>query len=113
MFFELRMVTLAVVAGAYVFFMILLRRQKLELRYCLIWLIALLGVAVFCVFPSLLHSLSRLLGIETPVNALFLICIVFLTCICTSLTVVVSNLSHKIRELAQNIAIIEFKRDKG
>lgn len=111
MFFGLRMVTLAIVAGAFVFFIYLLRKQKLELKYCLIWLFALVGIAVFCAFPILLEKLSHLLGIETPVNTLFVICIVFLACICISLTVVVSNLSNKMRELTQNIAIIEFRDD--
>lgn len=112
MFFELRMLTLAIVAGAFVLFIALLRRQKMELRYCLIWLFALLGIAVFCIFPTLLERLSHLFGIETPVNMLFVICIVFLACICISLTVVVSNLSNKMRELTQNIAIIEYKDEE-
>lgn len=109
MFIGLRMVTLAIVAGAFVFFIFLLRKQRLELKYCLIWLVALLGIAVVCIFPTLLENLSHLFGIETPVNTLFLICIIFLACICISLTVVVSNISHKMRELTQNIAIIEYK----
>jgi len=65
----------------------------------------LFGVAIFCVFPRFLDSLSAALGIETPINALFLICIAFLTCINISLTVVVSRLSERLRNLTQNIAI--------
>jgi len=56
--------------------------------------------------------LSSLLGIATPVFTLFLICIAFLTCICISLTIVVSRLSDRIRKLAQNIAILESKDGK-
>jgi len=102
---------LTVVVAMLVFFVIMLRKQKLDLKYCLVWVFALLGIAVFCVFPQLLSGVSKLLGIETPVNTLFLICIVFLTCICISLTIVVSRLSGRLRKLTQNIAIQEFVHD--
>lgn len=110
MVFELRMITLAVVAAMFAFFIILLRRQKLELKYCLIWLVALIGIAVFCIFPDLLANISFQLGIVTPSNAFFMICIAFLACICISLTVVVSTLSNRLRELAQKTAIADFEK---
>lgn len=109
MLFELRMLTLAAVAVIFAVIIILLRRQRLELKYCLIWLTALIGIALFCTFPSLLNRLSNLFGVETPVNMLFLICIVFLACISINLTVIVSGLSYRLRELTQNIAIMEFE----
>jgi len=104
---------LIIIAMLLVFFITMLRRQKLNLKYCLVWIVALLGVAVFCIFPGLLDSLSILLGIGIPVNTLFLICIAFLACICISLTIVVSNLSDKLRKLSQNIAILESESDKN
>jgi hypothetical protein len=100
---------LVVIVIMFVFFIILLRKQKLELKYCLIWIVALIGIAVLCIFPPLLDKISYLLGIDTPVNTLFLICIAFLACICISLTVVVSSLSDQLRKLTQNIAIYEFE----
>jgi len=105
------MLILAVITAMFVFFIILLRKQKIELRYCLVWIIGLSGIAVFCIFPHLLERLSALLGIDTPVNTLFLICIAFLACICISLTVVVSKLSDRLRKLTQNIAINEFEEN--
>jgi len=90
----------------------MLRSKKLDLKYCLVWLFALTGVAVFCAFPGLLDSLSGLLGIGVPVNTLFLVCIAFLACICISLTIVVSRLSDRLRKLTQNIAVAEFESEK-
>ncbi|MCL2627439.1 MAG: DUF2304 domain-containing protein [Oscillospiraceae bacterium] len=109
MLIGLRILMLTVIAGMFVFFIILLRKQKIELRYCLVWLLSLVGIAVFCIFPHILDRLSALLGIDTPVNTFFLICIAFLACICISLTVVVSRLSDRLRKLTQNIAISEFE----
>jgi len=107
MLIELRIIMLVVIVALMVFFISMLRKQKLELKYCLVWIFALLGLAVFCAFPQLLDSISGLLGIGVPVNTLFLICILFLTCICISLTIVVSRLSQRLRKLTQNIAIAE------
>ena len=109
----LRISMLVIIAALFVFFVSMLRKQKLNLKYCLVWIFALLGVAVFCIFPGLLDSLSVLLGIATPVFTLFLICIAFLACICISLTIVVSRLSDKLRELSQNIAIFECEAVKN
>jgi len=98
---------LVVIVFMLVFFISMLRKQKLELKYCLVWIFSLLGIAVFVAFPQLLDMLSDLLGIATPVFALFLICIAFLACICIGLTVVVSRLSCRLNKLTQNIAIAE------
>jgi len=95
-----------------VLFVAMLRSQKLNLKYCLVWIVALLGITVFCIFPGLLDKLSHILGIGVPVNTLFLICIIFLTCICISLTIVVSRLSDKLRKLTQNIALMEYETGK-
>ena len=107
MLIELRLIMLVIIVGLFIFFISMLRRNKLDLKYCLVWLFALTGIAVFCAFPGLLDDLSDLLGIGVPVNALFLVCIAFLACICISLTVVVSRLSARLRQLTQNIAIME------
>ena len=112
MLIELRLTIIVIIIALLAFFVILLRRQTLDLKYCLVWIFALLGVAVFVIFPQLLGGLTKLLGIEVPVNTFYLICIAFLTCICISLTIVVSRLSNRLRELTQNIAIMESERGK-
>ena len=110
MLIELRLIMLVIIVFLFIFFISMLRRKKLDLKYCLLWLIGLFGVAIFCAFPVLLDNLSNLLGIGVPVNTLFLVCIAFLTCICISLTIVVSRLSVRLRTLTQNMAISEHER---
>jgi len=103
---------LVIIAALFVFIITLLRRQKLDLKYCIVWIIALLGIAVLCISPPLLDRLSVFFGIDVPVNTLFMVCIAFLACICISLTVVVSRLSDRLRKLTQNIAILEGEAEK-
>ena len=113
MLFELRLIMLILIAVLFIFFIMMLRKGKMDLKYCLVWLFGLFGIAVFCIFPGLLFGLSNLLGIEIAVNTLFLVCIAFLACICISLTIVVSRLSNRLRQLAQNIAILECEARKN
>ena len=113
MLIELRLIMLIVIIILFVFLISMLRRRKLDIKYCLVWLFGLIGIAVLCAFPDLLDSLSRLLGIATPVFTLFLICIAFLACICISLTIVVSRLSDRLRKLTQNIAIMGLEAGKN
>ncbi|MDR1001576.1 MAG: DUF2304 domain-containing protein [Clostridiales bacterium] len=104
---KLQLLVGVVVVIIFLFLLNLLRKRNIELKYCLVWLIGLISLAVIDLFPGLLYALAGLLGIETPVNALFAICIVFLALVCVSLTVVVSRLSDRLRKLVQNIAIKE------
>ena len=113
MLIELRITMLVIIIALFVYFIGMLRKKKLDLKYCLVWLFGLLGIAALCVFPSLLDDLSSLFRIGTPVNTLFMICIAFLTCISISLTIVVSRLSDRLRKLAQNIAIMECEHGTG
>jgi len=113
MLIELRLILLVIIVALFIFFISMLRKKKLDLKYCLVWLIALFGVALFCAFPAWLDSLSDLLGIGVPVNTLFLVCIAFLTFICISLTIVVSRLSERLRKLTQNIAILECENERN
>jgi len=112
MLFELRLAMLCVIVIMFVFFIAMLRGGKMDLKYCLVWLLGLFGIGVYCVFPGMLSHLSRVLGIDVAVNTLFLICILFLACICISLTIVVSRLSVRLRKLTQNIAIMECEAAK-
>jgi len=113
MLLQLRIIMIIIMVGLFIFFFSMLRNKKLDLKYCLVWMFALLGIAVFCIFPGLLDILSEALGIGVPVNTLFLICIAFLTFICISLTVVVSRLSARLRQLTQNLAVLECETGKN
>ena len=104
---RLQIIMLGVILIVFILLISLLRKRSLHLKYSLVWLFCLFGVALLCIFPGLLAKISVLLGIETPVYSLFMICIVILTAVCISLTVAVSRLSDRFRILSQNIAIKE------
>ncbi len=85
----------------------LIRKRKIELKYALPWLAVLFLAFLTDCFPGLLSAIAALLGIATPVNALFLLALLFAVCLIFVLTVIVSRQSERIKRLAQASALLE------
>lgn len=90
----------------------MVRRRRLELKYALSWLIAIVFVLVLDCFPSLLTRISRILGIWAPVNMIFFLGFCFSLLIIFTLTVTLSRMSERIRKLSQAVALNEEKIEK-
>ena len=86
--------------------LLLLKHKALELKYTLLWLAAGIMMALLVAFPNLLEMVIHLLGIETYMYGLFVICIAFI-CILMALTSIVSRQLGKIQSLAQECAMLE------
>ena len=84
-----------------------LKNRMLELKYTLIWLLAgvIMGILVFS--PKLLSGFAHLLGIQSNMNALFIIAIGFVIMVLMTLTSIASRTSVKIKSLVQELAILE------
>mgnify|MGYP000015247120 FL=1 len=87
--------------------LLLLKHKALELKYTLLWLAAGIMMALLVAFPDLLEMVIHLLGIETYMYGLFVICIAFIICILMALTSIVSRQLGKIQSLAQECAMLE------
>lgn len=83
------------------------RNQKMKEKYAALWLIVGIIMIVLALFPKLLDSLSRLVGIETPVNLLFLLAIIMLMGISLHLTLAISKITDDMRTLAEEVAIMK------
>ena len=83
------------------------RNQKMKEKYAALWLIVGVIMIVLALFPKLLDSLSRLVGIETPVNLLFLLAIIMLMGISLYLTLAISKITDDMRTLAEEVAIMK------
>lgn len=87
----------------------MIRKRKLELKYALSWIIAIVFVLVLDCFPVLLTRLSYFLGIWAPVNMIFFLGFCFSLLIIFVLTVTLSRMSERVRKLAQAVALNEEK----
>lgn len=85
----------------------LLKKNKLELKYTLLWLIAALILIVVTILPGTVYYISELLGIVTPINSALVLAGMFVITILIVLTSIVSELNKTVRVLTQKIAILE------
>ena len=91
----------------------MIRRKRLELRYALVWLGGGMGILVLDCFPALMNWLSKQMGIANPVNMLFFCGFCFALAIIFVLTVAISRMSIRIKQLAQELALFEGKEKDG
>lgn len=83
----------------------MIRKKSLELRYALAWLLVGVGVLGLDLFPGIMNWLATLMGIASPVNMLFFLGFCFSLVIVFVLTIAVSRMSIRIKELAQELAL--------
>ena len=112
---QLRIILIITVISYFIIILLLLKYKALQLKYTLLWLFAGLVMGIMVCFPEFLTFCIHLLGIESNMNGLFIMCIAFIIAILMALTSIVSKQSAKIRILVQRIAILECqlrKQDK-
>ena len=102
-----------VVILALVVIVIMIRQKKLELRYALSWLCVGIAVLVLDCFPQLITWLSWKVGIASPVNMLFFFGFCFSLIIIFVLTIAMSRMSIRIKELAQELALFEKEKKEA
>ena len=84
----------------------LIRRGRLKEKYSLLWLFAGGVLLVFSSSRYLLEYVAHLLGVFYPPSLLFLLAFLFLLLITLHFSVVVSGLSEKNKQLAQEVALL-------
>jgi hypothetical protein len=84
----------------------LIRRGRLKERYALLWLFAGTILLIFSLSRSLLEYVASLVGIYYPPSLLFLLAFLFLLLITLHFSSVISHLSEKNKQLAQEVALL-------
>ena len=84
----------------------MVRKEKIDLRYALSWIVLCALVLVLDAFPGILEWVARLLGIEIPSNMIFIFAIFLLVVTVYSLTASVSRLADKNKRLTQELALL-------
>lgn len=90
-----------------VFILHLLRKDKLKLKYSLVWLSLFVILLVLLLIPGFLDFSTRMLGFQTSSNMVFSMLIGVLVIISISLTGIVSSQDKKIRLLIQELSILK------
>jgi hypothetical protein len=91
----------------------LIRRGQLKERYALLWLFAGIILLVFSLSRGLLEYVASLVGIYYPPSLLFLLAFLFLLLITLHFSSVISELSEKNKQLAQELALLRQEMMEG
>lgn len=95
------------VAAAMIVLACMVKRRTISLRYALPWTLLAIGVTILTCFPLLTERLTNLLGVSLPVNMIFFMGFCFSLVIIFSLSLAVSRLSKRVKDLAQHQALLE------
>ncbi len=99
---------MAVIASAGMLLVVLelIRRGRLKERYSLLWLLAGIILLVLSSSRALLEGISHLVGIFYPPSFLFLLAFLFLLLITLHFSVVISGLTERSKQLAQELSML-------
>jgi hypothetical protein len=73
------------------------------------WLFSGVIILFIIIFPNVFAALMDKIGIVSPANGLFAICVFLLLIMLLILTSIISRMNMKIKTMLQNIAILEKK----
>jgi hypothetical protein len=105
--------TILIAVGAVVLVVALVRSRRLKERYALIWLVVALGMLLLALARPLLDSLSRSLGIQSGTTTLFLIATLVILGILLQLSISLSAMEEKVRDIAEAIALDDSALDES
>jgi hypothetical protein len=91
----------------------LVRSKKLQAEYSWLWLLTGCVLFLMAIWYDLLVKLTVLIGAVAPTTTLFIFGIVFLVLISLHFSIKISQLSGQVKNLVQNISILEAQIDKS
>ena len=104
----------AVLALAFMLLILdLIRRDKLQERYSVIWFVAGLGMLAGAAFPGLLELVADAMGVRNTNVALFSIVLLLLLGLALNFSVIMSRQAAQITRLAQERAIEQARKQSS
>ena len=97
---------------AVLFFCIVVRnvnKRNLQMKYSLIWILA---SALLVAAPEVVYKAAAYIGIETPSNFIFLICLAWMIGMNLMLSIIVSRQSEKIKKIIQVVSLDNYERER-
>ena len=89
----------------FLFIYSLVRQQVLKSKYALLWSIVAVALLPIAAVPSLVETVSDVLGIETPSNTILLAAVTLLFATTVHLTYELSRVEARSQDLAEEFAL--------
>ena len=100
---------------AILFFCIVVRnvnKRNLQMKYSLIWILASALLVAVAIAPKMVYKAAACIGIETPSNFIFLICLAWMIGMNLMLSIIVSRQSEKIKKIIQVVSLDNYERER-
>lgn len=95
-----------------VFILYVTQKKKLSYKYTLLWLTFGVITLLCAIFPGIVTTISKIIHIAEPTNALFLIYIFFIIIIIFYISLAFTKMLEKLTTLIQANAILQAKVEK-
>jgi len=111
MFFQQKV--FAIIASLLIMLLVveLVRRRKLREEYSWLWLLTGGVIILLVVWYDLLVFITHLIGAVAPTTTLFIFGLLFLMLISLHYSLQISRLSHQVKEMAQQLALLKDQVD--
>ena len=101
------LICVSVLAGIYAVRQI--RKSQMKIENAIFWFCLAVVLIILSIFPQIVQWGASLIGVESPVNLIYLIMIFILFCKAFSLSVKIAKLEHKVNILTAEIAMADKK----
>ena len=108
----LRIALILVSLGTFAMIMRKIRQSRMQIESAIFWIVLALVLVVYSVFPKVADACASLLGIYATTNFLFLFAIFVLILKVFFMSIHISQLESKIKELVQAMALEEKKYEE-
>lgn len=82
-------------------------KNKMNIHYAMAWIIWGIGTVIIAIFPQIIYFATKIIGIQTPVNTVFLIMIFLLYCLSFYVYLKLSKQSSDLINLNYEIAVLK------
>lgn len=108
----LRLLLIAASLSTTLYILKRIRHAKLQIEYAIFWLLFAGMLLIMSIFPNLMIMLTRAVGMQSPINCVFLLVIFTLMIKLFMQTLEHSQLEDKLKQLTQRLAIEEKLREE-
>lgn len=91
--------------GVFVVIVISVVRKRLNIKYSIVWLLWAMASMAMAIFPEIFYGLSDLLGIQLPVNTVFLLMMALLYALTFYVYIMISKHNEEIIQLTYKCAL--------
>ncbi|MFD5021816.1 DUF2304 domain-containing protein [Paenibacillus sp. NPDC058367] len=85
----------------------MIKKFELQLKYALLWIFVVLIMIIVAVFPQIAFLFTDFFGFQDPSNFVFLLGILCCLIIIFSISISISTLSSKMRQMSQEIGLLK------